>query len=47
MQFRDSYRITPTPRDDLQRRFNATSRAAKLVRENFKLYFEQHPLQKM
>lgn len=48
MQFRDSYRDTPrTPRDDLQRRFNATTQAAMLVRENFKLYFEQHPLQKM
>lgn len=48
VQFRDSYRNTPrTPRDDLQRRCNVTSRAAVQVRENFKLYFEHHPIHKM
>jgi len=46
--FQDSYRNIPrTQQYDLQRRLNASSRAAVQVRENFKLYFEQHPIQRM
>jgi len=46
--FQDSYRNTPSLlQNDLQKRFNASSRAATQIRENFKLYFEQHPIQRM
>ncbi|KAL4100737.1 hypothetical protein QTP88_020771 [Uroleucon formosanum] len=46
--FQDSYRNTPrTLQYDLQKRLNASSRAAMQVRKNFKLYFEQHPIQRM
>lgn len=46
--FQDSYRNTPgILQNDFQKRLNASSRAATQVRENFKLYFEQHPIQRM
>lgn len=45
MSFRKAYKnMSQTPRHNSQRRYNATSRAAAQARENFKLYFEQHPL---
>uniref|UniRef100_A0A2S2QBW9 DDE Tnp4 domain-containing protein n=1 Tax=Sipha flava TaxID=143950 RepID=A0A2S2QBW9_9HEMI len=46
--FQDSYRNTPRIlQNDFQKRLNASSRAATQVKENFKLYFEQHPIQRM
>ncbi|KAL4716841.1 hypothetical protein ACJJTC_012652 [Scirpophaga incertulas] len=48
MSFRKAYQnMSQTQRHNSQRRYNATSRAAAQARENFKLYFEQHPLPRM